>query len=204
MLDWSERPAQATFDLHGQTVSEAAANVESFSDRRRRPGPARSSGSLPDEVGPAGVRRSGPGSAPCFAGCASKAAWSGTMCWRRLRGAFSSGSRGDSRRRGRPCQASRTRPSTRLTEAVLLAALRTPGQAEHASAPHPLHHPLGALGSRVDAAVAMLDGLTPPVEQARVHRARQSDHAGRAVDRRDPQVDGAAELGDRVRSRDIR
>jgi DNA-nicking Smr family endonuclease len=30
MLDWSDRPPAATFDLHGQTVSEAAANAERF------------------------------------------------------------------------------------------------------------------------------------------------------------------------------
>ena len=30
VLDWTDRPAQATFDLHGQTVSEAAANAERF------------------------------------------------------------------------------------------------------------------------------------------------------------------------------
>jgi len=30
MPDWTERPAEATFDLHGQTVSEAAANAERF------------------------------------------------------------------------------------------------------------------------------------------------------------------------------
>jgi DNA-nicking Smr family endonuclease len=30
MPDWTERPAQATFDLHGQTVSEAATNAERF------------------------------------------------------------------------------------------------------------------------------------------------------------------------------
>jgi DNA-nicking Smr family endonuclease len=40
MLDWSERPAQATFDLHGQTVSEAAANADRFlrSQAKARPG----------------------------------------------------------------------------------------------------------------------------------------------------------------------
>jgi DNA-nicking Smr family endonuclease len=30
MLDWTDRPAAATYDLHGQTVSEAAANAERF------------------------------------------------------------------------------------------------------------------------------------------------------------------------------
>jgi DNA-nicking Smr family endonuclease len=30
MLDWTDRSADATFDLHGQTVSEAAANAERF------------------------------------------------------------------------------------------------------------------------------------------------------------------------------
>jgi len=30
MPDWTERPAEATFDLHGQMVSEAAANAERF------------------------------------------------------------------------------------------------------------------------------------------------------------------------------
>ena len=40
MLDWSDRPAAATFDLHGQTVSEAATNVERFLrvQTRARPG----------------------------------------------------------------------------------------------------------------------------------------------------------------------
>ncbi|HEY8259236.1 MAG TPA: Smr/MutS family protein [Gemmatimonadales bacterium] len=30
MMDWTERPADATFDLHGQAVSEAAVNAERF------------------------------------------------------------------------------------------------------------------------------------------------------------------------------
>jgi DNA-nicking Smr family endonuclease len=30
MPDWTDRPAAATFDLHGQTVSEAVANAERF------------------------------------------------------------------------------------------------------------------------------------------------------------------------------
>jgi DNA-nicking Smr family endonuclease len=30
MPDWTERPAEATFDLHGQMVSEAVANAERF------------------------------------------------------------------------------------------------------------------------------------------------------------------------------
>ena len=30
MPDWTERHAEATFDLHGQTVSEAAANADRF------------------------------------------------------------------------------------------------------------------------------------------------------------------------------
>ena len=30
MLEWTDRPAQATFDLHGQTVTEAVANAERF------------------------------------------------------------------------------------------------------------------------------------------------------------------------------
>lgn len=40
MLDWTDRPAAATFDLHGQTVSEAAANAERFLrvQARVRPG----------------------------------------------------------------------------------------------------------------------------------------------------------------------
>lgn len=40
MLDWSDRPTAATFDLHGQTVSEAAANVERFlrAQAKARPG----------------------------------------------------------------------------------------------------------------------------------------------------------------------
>jgi DNA-nicking Smr family endonuclease len=40
MLDWTDRPAAATFDLHGQTVSEAAANAERFLrvQVRTRPG----------------------------------------------------------------------------------------------------------------------------------------------------------------------
>ena len=40
MLDWSDRPTAATFDLHGQTVSEAAANVARFlrAQAKARPG----------------------------------------------------------------------------------------------------------------------------------------------------------------------
>lgn len=40
MLDWTERPAAATFDLHGQRVSEAAENAERFlrAQARARPG----------------------------------------------------------------------------------------------------------------------------------------------------------------------
>ncbi len=40
MLDWSERPAAATFDLHGQSVSEAGVNAERFlrAQGRARPG----------------------------------------------------------------------------------------------------------------------------------------------------------------------
>jgi DNA-nicking Smr family endonuclease len=30
MPDWTERPAEATFDLHGQMVTEAATNAERF------------------------------------------------------------------------------------------------------------------------------------------------------------------------------
>jgi DNA-nicking Smr family endonuclease len=40
MLDWTDTPAAATFDLHGQTVIEAAANAERFlrTQARARPG----------------------------------------------------------------------------------------------------------------------------------------------------------------------
>jgi DNA-nicking Smr family endonuclease len=40
VVDWTERAAQATFDLHGQTVSEAATNAERFLrvQARARPG----------------------------------------------------------------------------------------------------------------------------------------------------------------------
>ena len=40
MLDWSDRPAAATFDLHGQSVSEAAVNAERFlrAQAKARPG----------------------------------------------------------------------------------------------------------------------------------------------------------------------
>jgi DNA-nicking Smr family endonuclease len=40
MLDWSDRPTAATFDLHGQTVSEATANAERFlrAQAKARPG----------------------------------------------------------------------------------------------------------------------------------------------------------------------
>lgn len=30
MPDWTERPAELTYDLHGQSVSEAVANAERF------------------------------------------------------------------------------------------------------------------------------------------------------------------------------
>jgi DNA-nicking Smr family endonuclease len=40
MLDWSDRAPEATFDLHGQTVLEAAANAERFlrAQVKARPG----------------------------------------------------------------------------------------------------------------------------------------------------------------------
>jgi DNA-nicking Smr family endonuclease len=40
MLDWIDRPAAATFDLHGQTVAEAEANALRFlrAQARARPG----------------------------------------------------------------------------------------------------------------------------------------------------------------------
>jgi DNA-nicking Smr family endonuclease len=40
MIDWTEREPDATFDLHGQVVIEAAANVERFlrTQARVRPG----------------------------------------------------------------------------------------------------------------------------------------------------------------------
>jgi DNA-nicking Smr family endonuclease len=44
MLDWTDRAADLTFDLHGQTVAEAAANAERFlvsQGRARRGGVVR-------------------------------------------------------------------------------------------------------------------------------------------------------------------
>lgn len=44
MLDWTDRAADLTFDLHGQTVVEAAANAERFlvsQGRARRGGVVR-------------------------------------------------------------------------------------------------------------------------------------------------------------------
>ncbi len=40
MLDWTERPADLTFDLHGQTVADASANAERFlrAQAKARPG----------------------------------------------------------------------------------------------------------------------------------------------------------------------
>jgi DNA-nicking Smr family endonuclease len=40
MLDWSDRPPAATLDLHGQSVTEAADNVERFlrAQGKARPG----------------------------------------------------------------------------------------------------------------------------------------------------------------------
>lgn len=40
MKEWTEKAADATFDLHGQTVIEAAANAERFlrAQARARPG----------------------------------------------------------------------------------------------------------------------------------------------------------------------
>jgi DNA-nicking Smr family endonuclease len=40
MLDWTDRPPDATFDLHGQSVGEAVANAERFlrAQKRARPG----------------------------------------------------------------------------------------------------------------------------------------------------------------------
>jgi len=40
MLDWTDRPPDMTFDLHGQTVVEAESNAERFlrSQTKARPG----------------------------------------------------------------------------------------------------------------------------------------------------------------------
>jgi DNA-nicking Smr family endonuclease len=40
MLDWTDQPPDATFDLHGQAVGEAAANAERFlrAQAKARPG----------------------------------------------------------------------------------------------------------------------------------------------------------------------
>ena len=40
MLDWTDRPAEATFDLHGLTVLEAVARAEQFlgAQAKARPG----------------------------------------------------------------------------------------------------------------------------------------------------------------------
>jgi DNA-nicking Smr family endonuclease len=40
MLEWTDRPPDAVFDLHGQSVSEAATNAERFlrAQARARPG----------------------------------------------------------------------------------------------------------------------------------------------------------------------
>jgi DNA-nicking Smr family endonuclease len=40
MIDWTDRAADATFDLHGQPASEATANAERFlrAQARARPG----------------------------------------------------------------------------------------------------------------------------------------------------------------------
>jgi DNA-nicking Smr family endonuclease len=40
MLDWNDRPPAAVYDLHGQTVSEAALNAERFlrAQAKARPG----------------------------------------------------------------------------------------------------------------------------------------------------------------------
>jgi DNA-nicking Smr family endonuclease len=40
MLDWTERPADLTFDLHGQSVLDAATNAERFlrTQAKTRPG----------------------------------------------------------------------------------------------------------------------------------------------------------------------
>lgn len=40
MQDWTDRPADSEFDLHGQTVAEAAVNAERFlrAQARARPG----------------------------------------------------------------------------------------------------------------------------------------------------------------------
>jgi DNA-nicking Smr family endonuclease len=40
MHDWTDRPSDATYDLHGQVVSEASANAERFlrAQGRARPG----------------------------------------------------------------------------------------------------------------------------------------------------------------------
>lgn len=40
MYDWTDRPSAMDFDLHGQTVLEAAQNAERFLEAQRRARPA--------------------------------------------------------------------------------------------------------------------------------------------------------------------
>ena len=65
MLDWTERAADADFDLHGQAVLEAAANAERFlraQAKARRGGVVRL---ITGRGRPAAGRRSAPGCGRC-------------------------------------------------------------------------------------------------------------------------------------------
>src|SRR5215211_5394532 len=75
------------------------------------------------------------------------------------------------------------------------SVFRAPGEAEHAPAADPLHHPLAPVHRRANPAVAGLDAPAPAVEPVSRDIGREGDHARHAVDGGDPEVDGAAEIG---------
>ena len=192
----------ATFDLHGQTVSEAAANAERF--LRAQAGAARRGGPADHRAGPgaAAGRRSGPGCGPCCGACASAGAVVRGLRPGGLGGKLSGAAALSERRAGprgvaasRP-HASSTRPSTRLTDAVF--SPRSVRQVSRSIRPWRTHCIIHwdpcTLRVRPGRSAARWSGASGRADRA-ADRAGEGDHAGDAVDRRHPEVHRAAELG---------
>src|SRR5512140_97263 len=115
------------------------------------------------------------------------------------------------RRKGKRCT-TRTSPATARPRAAsapcvehvpvdeayggdAVALFGSPGQADHAPAANPLHHPLRSLDLRADPPVVPLERAAPAVQLVGADVGREGHHAGDAVDGGKPEIDGTAEGG---------
>ena len=169
--DWTDRYPDAAFDLHGQTVSEAAANARAIS---AGPGAGRPGGVVRLIPGGAGRRRCAdpdPGADPARGRSGSRRGGGGLRpggLGRKLSGAPQVRVSGWT---GAHLAPSVEHPAVHQAHRRhLLAALDAPGEPQHPSAADPLHHPLRALHVRVSPGRSALDGPAPAVERRRAHR----------------------------------